>query len=281
MAVKIVTDSTCDLPPSVIERYGITVVPLYINVGDESYLDGVDISRQDFYQRLPGWSTPPKTAAPGSEVFAKTYEQLVEEGASEILSIHISPTLSSTLEVAQVGAGQVSSASVTALDSRQLSLGGGFVVLEAAKAAAAGKSVDEILEILKELIPRVHVFAALDTMEYLRRSGRVNGLIAGIGNLLRVKPLLKMHDGVATSERVRTLGRAYQRLIELAREAGPLEQLALVHTNAADRAATLWERVKHLVPSIADPLSVNVTPVLGSHLGPGAVGFACVAAPKS
>lgn len=278
MTIRIVTDSTCDLPPSEIARHQITVVPLYINMDDESYLDGIDISRQEFYERLPSCTIVPKTAVPGTEIFLRTYQQLVAEGATQILSIHISPTLSAVIDMAQMAAEQVE-VPVTVIDSRQLSLGVGFTVLRAAEAAEAGHSIDEIVALLEDQIPRTLVVAALETLEFLRRSGRVNGLVSGIGNLLSVKPLLKMHDGVATSERVRTERRAFQRVIELASEMRPLEHLALVHTNAAEKAEALWQQAKHLFPDIAKPLSVDVTPVLGAHIGPGAVGFACVAAP--
>jgi len=278
MSIRIVTDSTCDLPASVAEEHGITVIPLYINVGKQSFLDGIDLTREEFYTRLPSYSVPPTTAVPGHEIFARTYRELAQAGADEILSLHISPSLSGVLDVAQIAAQEVSEAKVTVIDSRQLSMGLGFSVLAAARAAAEGRSMSEILALLEEQIPRTRVFAALDTMEYLRRSGRVNHLIANIGNLLKIKPLLIMNDGVASSERVRTQKGAYERLIQLMRELGPVEQLALVHTNAADRAANLWGQARELFPHIADPLSVDVTPVLGTHLGPGAVGFAAVAA---
>lgn len=277
MTIRIVTDSTCDLPESVVREYQITVIPLYINVGDQSYLDGVDLSRKDFYTRLPSFPVPPTTAVPGLETFARVYQDLATDGATEILSLHISPTLSGMLDVARAAARQVRQVPVTVLDSRQLSLGLGFAVLAAARAAAEGRSLTDILALLEDQIPRTYVFAALDTMEYLRRSGRVSNLVANIGGLLKVKPLLKMNDGVASSERVRTQRRAYQRLIELVRDLVPMEQLALVHTNAADRADALWAQARHLFPNITNPLSVDVTPVLGVHLGPGTVGFACVA----
>ncbi len=276
MSIRIVTDSTCDLPKSLVDEHGITVIPLFINVGDQSYRDSIDLSRQEFYSRLPSFSIPPTTAVPGHEVFARAYRELATGGATEILSIHISPTLSGMLDVARVAAREFDEVPVTVLDSRQLSLGLGFVVLAAAQAAVEGCSMDEILALLEDQIPRTRVFAALDTMEYLRRSGRVNHLVANIGDLLKIKPLLIMNDGVASSERVRTQQGAYERLIQLVRELGPVEQLALVHTNAADRAATLWGQARALFPHIVDPLSVDVTPVLGTHLGPGAVGFAAV-----
>ena len=281
MSIRIVTDSTCDLPPSLVAEYNITVLPLFIHMDGSSYLDGVDITRPEFYERLPACKTPPTTAAPGTQTFVSVYRHLAEEGASAILSIHISPTLSAVLNVAQAAAAEFDDIPVTVLDSRQLSLGAGFIVLAAAQAAAAGHSMGEIIALAEELIPRTYVFAAIPTMEYLRRSGRVNGLISGIGNLLRLKPLLKMHNGVASSERVRTNRRAYQRLISLVEQVGPISELALVHTNAADKAHRLWNLAKEHIPTIGKPLSVNVTSVLGVHLGPGAVGFACVAAPKS
>jgi DegV family protein with EDD domain len=273
MTVRIVTDSTCDLPAEVIERYGIEVVPLYINIGGESYQDGVDLSREQFYLRLPGWNPPPTTAAPGANVFKHIYDRLADEGASEVLSIHISISLSATPDVARQGAELTSSVPVTVFDSRQLSLGTGFLVERAAQEAQAGKSVAEILPLLEEQIKRTHVFAALDTLEFLRRSGRMNGTIAGIGSLLKVKPLLKMYDGVPTSERIRTKEAAQRRLLALLEERMPVERIALVHTHAEEQARELLKRVESDLPQ-GKIESVDITPVIGAHIGPGAIGFA-------
>ncbi len=277
MTIKIVTDSTCDLPEAIVARYGITVVPLYINFGDQSYLDGVELSRQEFYERLPDYESPPTTAAPGPEVYRQAYERLADEGATEVLSIHISISLSAVVDVARLGAKQTDAVPVTVFDSRQLSLGTGFLVLAAAKAAAEGRPMDEILSLLEEQISRSHVFAALDTLEFLRRSGRMNRVMAGLGSVLQIKPLLKMYDGNPTAERVRTRERAIERLISLLSELVPLEQVALVHTHAPDRAEELRQQVQHLLPE-GETLSVEVTSVIGAHIGPGAVGFACVTA---
>jgi DegV family protein with EDD domain len=277
MTIKIVTDSTCDLPEAIVAEYGITVVPLYINVGDQSYLDGVELSRQEFYERLPDYESPPTTAAPGPEVFRQTYERLADEGATGVLSIHISISLSATMDVARLGAKETDAVPVTVFDSRQLSLGTGFLVLTAAKAAAEGRSMDEIMPLLEEQISRSHVFAALDTLEFLRRSGRMNRVMAGLGSVLQIKPLLKMYDGNPTAERVRTRKRAIERLISLLSELVPLEQVALVHTHAPDKAEDLRQRVQHVLPE-GETLSVEVTSVIGAHIGPGAVGFACVTA---
>jgi DegV family protein with EDD domain len=279
MTIRIVTDSTCDLPEALVAEHGITVVPLYINVGDQSYLDGVELSRQEFYEKLPDCDPPPTTAAPGPEVFRQAYERLADEGATEVLSIHISISLSAMVDVARLGAKETDAVPVTVLDSRQLSLGTGFLVLAAALAAAEGRSMDEIIPLLEEQISRSHVFAALDTLEFLRRSGRMHWAMASLGTVLRIKPLLRMYDGNPTAERVRTRRRATERLISLLSDLVPLEQVALVHTHTPDRAEELRQQVQHLLPEGEVP-SVDITPVIGAHIGPGVVGFACVTARK-
>ena len=202
---------------------------------------------------------------------------MAAEGATEILSVHISESLSATVNAARLGAQATVTVPVTVLDSGTLSLGTGFLVLAAAKAAAAGRSASEIISLLKDQGLRTHVFAALDTLEYLRRSGRLNRAMAAVGSWLQMKPLLRMHDGNPMAERVRTTEAAIKRLVELLGELVPLERVAVVHTHASDKARTLIERVRHLLPE-GDVLSADITPVFGVHLGPGAVGFACVAA---
>jgi DegV family protein with EDD domain len=279
MTIRIVTDSTCDLPEAVVTEHGITVVPLYINFGDQSYLDGIELSRQEFYERLPDCDPPPTTAVPGTEMFRQAYERLAGEGATEVLSSHISISLSAVVDVARLGAKETDAVPVTVFDSGQLSLGTGFLVLTAAKAAAMGCSMDEIIALLEEQGSRTHVFAALDTLEFLRRSGRMSRVMAGLGSVLRIKPLLKMYNGEPTAERVRTRDRATKRLISLLSDLAPLEQVALVHTHAPDRAEELRQRVEHLLPEGEVP-SVDITPVIGAHIGPSAVGFACVTARK-
>jgi DegV family protein with EDD domain len=279
MPVKIVTESTCDLPAAIIKQYDITVVPLFIHFGAKDYRDGVDISREEFYQRLPKSFPLPTTAAPGPTAFKQVYEQLAREGATEILSIHISASLSATLESARTGAHETTVVPVTAIDSKQLSLGTGFMVEAAAKAAQAGQSKLDILKLIDDLAARTHVFAALDTLEYLRRSGRMNGLIAGVGTLLQLKPILTMFNGQAGAERVRTHKRSIGRLVEMMLTAAPLERVAFVHTHAADRIAELRQPVQALLPA-TDIWSMDITPVIGTHIGPGAVGFVCISAVK-
>lgn len=278
MSIKIVTDTTCDLPDHVLADLGVTVVPLYINIGQQSYLDGIDMSRKEFYERLPSFEHHPQTASPGPEMFRETYERLAAEGAEEVLSIHISASLSGTPNTAQLAAEATEALPVTVFDSGQLSVGTGFLVQTAARAAAAGRSLAEIVEILREKGKRTHLFAALDTLEFLQRSGRMSWAVSKIGGLLKIKPLLTMHDGEPGVQQVRTTRRATQRLLDILEDLAPLEELALVHTHAPEKIRKLRERARHLFPEGKDPFEAEVTPVIGTHIGPGAAGFACVAA---
>lgn len=275
MTLRIVTDSSCDLPQDIIQKYGIAVIPLFIHAGSETFQDGVNLSRHEFYERLPGLKPAPTTAAPGPEIFRKFYEQLAAQGATEILSIHIAIKLSATVDIARAAAKEAKAVSVTVWDSRQLSLGTGFQVLAAAQAALAGHSMSEIVALLEDQILRTHVFAALDTLEFLHRSGRMNFAMSTIGTLFQIKPFLKMYNGAPTAERVRTRKNALKRLVELLKEYAPYERVALLHTHAADRAQALLQEVKSLLPE-GEILIEEITPVLGAHIGPGVVGFVCI-----
>lgn len=278
MTVGIVTDSTCDLPAEIITQYGIQTIPLYINFGNQGYLDGIDISRDEFYTRLPSSSSNASTAVPSLERFIAAYNTLADEGADEVLSIHISAALSGVVDVARIGAQNTISTKVTVIDSRQLSLGTGFLVETAAKMAAAGCLVHEILRALNDQIQRTRVFAALDTLEFLKRSGRMNKYLAGLATLLQIKPILTMHDGKPDSERVRTRDRALNRVVEMLAAASPLERVAIVHSHATNEVlAELRSMAAQLLPR-GPILTEDITPVIGAHIGPGAVGFAVVQA---
>ncbi len=276
MSIRIVTDSTCDLPRETIARYGIIVVPLYINVGGKGYRDGIDLTREEFYHQLPSYNPAPTTAVSSPEIFRAAYMALAVQGATDVLSIHISAALSSVANAARVAAQETLALRVTVFDSRQLSLGTGFMVETAAQMAQAGKSMGEIIARLQQQIKRTRVFAALDTLEFLKRSGRMNGTVAAMGDLLQLKPLLTMYDGKPGAERVRTRERARLRLLEMLHEMGDLERVAIVHTHAPERVAELRAQAAHLLPA-DDILAVDITPVIGAHIGPNAVGFACLA----
>jgi DegV family protein with EDD domain len=275
MTIKIVTDSTCDLPKNVIEDLGITVVPLFINLFDKGYLDGVEITRKEFYTNLPNYAVHPTTGIPGLNAFTRVYGALSSKGATKILSIHISKSLSGTVGVAQSAARELDQAQVTVRDSGQLSLGTGFQVETAARMANEGKSMKEIQTVLDDMMSRTFVTAGLKTLDYLRRSGRMNRFMAGLGSLLQLKPILTMANGQPESERVRTTSKAEARIIEMLEKRLPIERFALLHTNAPEEANAFYARVKPLLPQ-GEVYSMDITPVIGVHIGPGAVGYAII-----
>ena len=275
MSIKIVTDSTCDLPQDVIKKLDITVVPLYINIGDKGYLDGIDIKRKDFYTNLPNYEVHPTTATPSIETFKSIYKKLAKKGVDEILSIHISESLSATVKIAESAAQEFKDIPLTVHDSQQLSMGTGFQVELAAKMAKTGKSMQAIIKAVDDLISRTFVAAGLDTLEFLRRSGRMNVFLAGIGSLLQLKPILTMKRGLPGSEKVRTSKKAIERLIKMLKENLPIERFALLHTNAADKAEELKKQVLDFLPK-ETIFSMDITPVIGAHIGPNAVGYALV-----
>jgi DegV family protein with EDD domain len=279
MNVRIVTDSTCDLPTEFAQRNNIEIVPLHINMGNETLLDGVDISKDQFYQRLPSYDPAPSTAAPGPDTFIQRWHSLAEQGAEAILSLHISESLSATVNSARLAAQQFTRIPVRVMDSSQLSLGLGFLVEKAAQFAQAGQKVDEIIKNLGDLMPRTYVFAALDTLEYLRRSGRMHIAVARFGEIIRLKPLLFMNQGNPSAHRVRTQKKAIERIHKWLTEYGPFEQLAVVHAGVQERAETLRDHANQLLPELEIPV-VQITPVLGANLGIGAVGYAGIAKPK-
>jgi DegV family protein with EDD domain len=275
MTIKIVTDSACDLPEEVVQSLGITVVPLYINIGDKGFLDGVEITRKEFYANLPTFASHPTTAAPGMDSFTQVYQQLADEGAEQILSIHISRSLSGTIDVAESAAREFQEIPVLVRDSGQLSTGVGFQVETAARMAQDGETLEEIIKALDDLADRSIVAARLDTLEYLRRSGRMNRFMAGLGSLLQIKPILTMNNGLPKSERVRTARKAEARLVRILEACQPLERFALLHVNVPAEAEAFRSRIAHLIPA-GEILSLEITPVIGSHIGAGAVGFAAV-----
>jgi DegV family protein with EDD domain len=275
MTVRIITDSTCDLPAPVIAEFGIQVLPLYIHVDGQDYLDGIDMTRDEFYARLPEFKDHPRTAVPSLLKFRTMYDSLAESGATEVLSIHISSTLSAISDVAKSAAKETESVPVTVLDSGQLSLGTGFLVHTAAILAQAGESVKEILVALEDQAKRTYVGAALDTLKFLQKSGRMNVVISTIGEIIDLKPILKMHNGVSGVEKVRTHKKAVRRLVEMMRSYSPFEKLAILYSGSMEHVQALKDEIQDLLPDTDTWVEV-INPVLGAHIGPGVIGFACV-----
>jgi DegV family protein with EDD domain len=276
MKLGIVTDSTSDLPPPLIEQYTLEVVPSLLILDGKEYADGEGISRSDFYKQLPSLQTPPTTAAPSIGDFAARYDSLLARGCDHILSIHAAATLTTIINSARQAA-QDFPRKITILDSASLSLGLGFQVLAAAEAAENGLTA--ALAAAQSTRQRLKVYAALDTLENLKRSGRVPGVIAALGGLLSIKPLIELTEGqVKPAGAVRTTRQAADRLLSLLLQEGKLERLAILHTGAEARAKDFLETLMQTASQSAprDILLVNVTPVIGTHVGPNGLGFAAV-----
>jgi len=276
MKIGIVTDSTADLPAYLIEQHEIHVVPTILVLDGKEYADGIGISREEFYNRLPSLQTPPTTAAPSIGDFATPYETLLTNGCDHVISIHAASQLTTVVNVARQAAKEFPD-KVTCIDSGSLSLGVGFQVLAAAEETDSG--LRSALEAVASSRKRLQVSAALDTMEYLRRSGRVPGAVAALGGLLSIKPMIELKDGeVKPIAAVRTTKQADERMLKFLLEFGDMERLAILHTNAEPRAKSLLDelmsRVRKSIPR--DILFVNVTAVIGTHLGPNGIGFAAV-----
>ena len=277
MKLGIVTDSTCDIPPFLVEQHELEVVPCILVIDGKEYVDGKDITREEFYRQLPALKTQPTTAAPSIGNFSARYDSLLtKSGCDHILSIHAAGALTSILNSARQAAGDFPDR-VTCIDSTSLSLGLGFQVLAAAEAAEFG--LQAAIEAVKSAHRRLHVFAALDTMEYLKRSGRVPATVAMLGSLLSLKPLIELTNGeVKAVGAVRTAGQANERMTKFLLEGGSLEKLAILHTGAEGRAREflngLMQTSSQSVPR--DILMVNVTTVIGTHVGPNGLGFAAV-----
>lgn len=270
MNIKIVTDSTCDLPKEIVETYDITVIPCYINLDGESYLDGVQITRQEFYNRLPTANPHPTTSAPGPGTFLKAYQQLADEGAEGIFSIHVSKTFSNIFNAAQMALDEFESVPVQTIDSGNLSMALGLIVLHAAKAAANGASFDEVAGVIEAAIQHTHAYAKLDTIDYLHRSGRMSAIQHSLVSMLDIKPILKMNAGVSKMEMVRTKRKAYKRVLDTSLKISPQAVLfGLTHANAPAQASQLVEELAAAHPDLPTPLLSETTPAIGTHVGPG------------
>ena len=276
MKIGIVTDSTSDLPQYLIEQHELEVVPSVLILEGKEYADGKGITRDDFYKWMPSLQTQPTTAAPSIGDFSTRYDSLLTRGCEHILSIHAAGQLTTIINSARQAA-QDFPERITVIDSGSLSLGLGFQVLAAVEAAEMG--LQAALDAIESARKRLHVSAALDTMEYLRRSGRVPGAIAVLGSLLSIKPMIELTDGeVKAIGAVRTTRQANERMLNFLLQGGELERLAILHTGTEARAKgflnALMLKASQSAPR--DILIINVTTVIGAHLGPGALGFAAV-----
>ena len=282
MSVRVVTDSTADLPPQLCHELGITVVPLMVYFGDQGYRDGVDLGAQEFYDKLTSSPQLPKTSQPSAGTFAETYGKLANE-IDEILSIHISSKLSQTCNSALLGAKEVEGrCRVEVVDSLQVSLGMGLVVMAAARAAQDGAGLEEAKEVVVGAAAETSTICLLDTLEYLAKGGRIGKLQFYLGSSLRplsvfkVVPMLAIRDGEAHPlDRFRTRQKGLDRLVREVAEARArgITDVAVVHSTTPDEAEELSRRIGEYVPE-EHLYSSRFGPVLGTYIGPGAIGVA-------
>lgn len=271
MPVRIVTDSTSDIPPDVAAELGITVIPLNVHFGLDTYKDGVEMNADQFYSRLLNSPVLPKTSAPAPGLFKQRYEELAAD-ADGIVSIHISSKLSGTLEAARAGRELVSGdCRIEIVDSRMASMGIGLIAIAAAKAAAAGATMDEVMKLANEAIEKVQLACALDTLEYLQKGGRVGKAQAWLGSILSIKPIISLREGeVVPLERVRTHAKAVERINQILEAKLPAREIALVYNTDASEAEKMMQHLGKIIPGQKVYLA-RFGPVLGTYVGPGSL----------
>ena len=271
--IRVVTDSACDLPPAVVEELGIEIVPLTIRFGDDEFVDRRDLSPSEFWARCTNSPLLPETAAPSPGAFEQAYRALANDGAEGVVVVTISGALSATGQAAELAAQAVKNdLNVRVIDSKSVTMGQGLIAVAAARLAASSKGMDDVAGAATDLIPRMRVFGALDTLENLKKGGRVGSAQALLGSMLSIKPIIEVRDGkVEPESRQRTRSKALAYLVEKVREY-PIEQLAVLHGSAPD--------VEEFVDMMAsayprdDIIVGEVGAVIGTHAGPRVIGVA-------
>ena len=269
MTIKIVTDSVADLPPQVVQELGITVVPLHVRFGTEVYRDGIDLTADEFFDRLMHSKTLPVTSVPSPGDYAETYDRLAEE-TDEILVITVTSKLSGTHEVALQSVGLMKkNCRVEVLDSQWAVMAEGFIAMAAARAALSGASFEEVLDIARRNISRVDMRAAFDTLEYLQRGGRIGKAQAFLGSMLKINPIIKLKDGeVVPAAKERSRAKAIDYLYNFAMSYSYIEEIAIEYATSLDEVEMLAERLDSKFPKERIYRS-RASPVIGTHTGPG------------
>lgn len=273
MNIALVTDSTSDIPPTILKSNQIVMVPNTVTINGQNLLDGIEISREDFYRRLPQLPKQPTTATASPGTYQVIYNNLISQGFEKIISIHAASLLSGIYNAAS-NAAQNFGDKVCVIDSQQISLGLGFQVLAAAESIAHGLSFDAILKRIEDVRKRLKVVAMLDTLEYVRRSGRVSWARARIGGMLRIKPFMEVKDGILSLGEARTRRKGIERLTGMIQKLGQLEKIAILHSNSEADAYDIQQKVKAMSNDAS--LLINVTTVIGVHVGPNGLGFAAI-----
>lgn len=274
MTVRIVTDSSCDLPQELADSLGVTIVPLSVRFGDTEYIDRTTITTDEFWAKCAQSPVLPETAAPAPGQFKKVYEDLVADGATAVVVIALSSSLSATMQSAELAAKDVAGAiDVRIVDSRNASMGLGLTVLDCAEAARKGATADEIVALAESLIPRTHVFGALDTLENLKKGGRIGGAKAMLASALSIKPLIEVRNGlVEEAGKQRTRSKALAFLVDVLKQHdGKLERVGILHAQCADIDAFV-QSVKSVYSG--DVIVGDIGAVIGTHAGVGTIGIA-------
>jgi DegV family protein with EDD domain len=272
VAVAVVVDSTADIPQPIRDELGISVVPLTILFGNNAFLDGVEMTSDEFYRRLVEGNIHPTTSQPSPGLFVETYERLARDHDG-IISIHLSGKLSGTARSAEQAKEMVPNVPIRVIDSGSVSLGFGFLAIEAARMAREGKSLDEIAKRVESMVPNIRLWAVLDTLKYLERGGRIGRTRAFLGTLLNVKPMIQIRGEVLPAEQVRTHKKAIARMVELAKADTPYQHLAVLHSLAAPLAEEFANQIAAAGIHPRDKLIVSqLTGVIGVHSGPGLIG---------
>ena len=267
--VKVITDSISDIPSQVAEDLGITMVPLIVSFGPENFRDGVDITSDQFYERLQSDGVFPTTSVPPPISFAEIYDQVAEE-TDELLVITVASNLSGTYDMAVQGKALMKKKRrVEVVDSQAEIMAEGFIVIRAAQAANAGASIKEVMQVIEKTIPRVSLLGAFDTLEYLKRGGRIGAAKVLLGSMLNINPLITVKDGqVVAAGKTRSRAKAIDCLYEFVESYSLIEELAVENTACPDDAEALIDRLGALFPK-ERIYRCKTTPVVGAHTGPG------------
>jgi len=279
MSIAVVTDSTSDLPADLAEKHGISVIPLNVHIEDETFLDGVTISADEMYERLPNSKVIPTTSAPSVGSYVELYEKLAKTH-DEIISIHLSSKLSLTYNSAVNAVAEMSASStrISLIDTQQASMALGWIAVRAAEAISDGASLDEATALAKNLSERAVFIGMVDTLTYLVRGGRIGKAQGFVGSLLRVRPILTLRDGEAhPMERARNRKKGIARLKALAAEHAPLEKLAVLYTTDKADAGEIANDVAEFAPDGSATVA-QLGPVVGNYLGPGTLGLGLIKA---
>lgn len=271
MAVRIVTDSACDLDEELADRHHITIVPLTIRFGAEELVDRRDLSTEDFWRRCRTSAQLPETAAPSPGAFAAAFASAADAGADGIACLTLSAGVSATYQAARTAADTFDRVPVEVIDTRSLTLGQGLLCLAAAEAAGSGADLAEVDRLVGDLIGRTRVYGTLATLDHLQRGGRIGGAAALLGSLLSIKPVIQVKDGVVAEEsKQRTRSRSLDYLIGKVEDDAPLDRLAVAN-GAADDFDQVVARLRKV--EVAHEIVVgDLGPVVGTHAGPGAIG---------